>query len=161
MLQTLGVPFFGAQLPLVQGTSFAAVSTMLAIIGDRGGEGLQAIATADRTNEYEQRDSGRVKGIGNQEKKEAPASEHETEGTGSKDRAAQISANMIIGGDGASSQIPRCSAHPDDHRQGQRRHEADGPRFAVGGYDREKQDVEEHERVHERNLPRQARILLA
>ena len=43
VLQTLGVPFFGAQLPLVQGTSFAAVSTMLAIIGDRGGEGLQHV----------------------------------------------------------------------------------------------------------------------
>ncbi|MFT4260273.1 nucleobase:cation symporter-2 family protein [Microbacterium sp.] len=43
MLQTLGVPFFGAQLPLVQGTSFAAVSTMLAIIGDDGGEGLQHV----------------------------------------------------------------------------------------------------------------------
>ncbi|MFT3875947.1 MAG: nucleobase:cation symporter-2 family protein [Propioniciclava sp.] len=43
MLQTLGVPFFGAQLPLVQGTSFAAVSTMLAIIGDNGAEGLQHV----------------------------------------------------------------------------------------------------------------------
>ncbi len=43
MLQTLGLPYFGAQLPLVQGTSFAAVSTMLAIIGDRGGEGLQHV----------------------------------------------------------------------------------------------------------------------
>lgn len=43
LLQTLGVPYFGAQLPLVQGTSFAAVSTMLAIIGDRGGEGLQHV----------------------------------------------------------------------------------------------------------------------
>ncbi|MFT4164074.1 MAG: nucleobase:cation symporter-2 family protein [Microlunatus sp.] len=42
LLQTLGVPFFGAQLPLVQGTSFAAVSTMLAIIGDKGGAGLQS-----------------------------------------------------------------------------------------------------------------------
>lgn len=43
ILQTVGVPFFGAQLPLVQGTSFAAVSTMLAIVGDRGGEGLQHV----------------------------------------------------------------------------------------------------------------------
>ncbi|MFT3887503.1 MAG: nucleobase:cation symporter-2 family protein [Arachnia sp.] len=43
LLQTLGVRFFGAQLPLVQGTSFAAVSTMLAIIGDRGAEGMQHV----------------------------------------------------------------------------------------------------------------------
>lgn len=43
VLQTIGVPFFGAQLPLVQGTSFAAVSTMLAIIGDRGTEGMQHV----------------------------------------------------------------------------------------------------------------------
>ncbi len=43
VLQTLGVPYFGAQLPLVQGTSFAAVSTMLAIIGGRGEEGLQHV----------------------------------------------------------------------------------------------------------------------
>ncbi|HMR48114.1 MAG TPA: nucleobase:cation symporter-2 family protein [Arachnia sp.] len=43
LLQTLGVPYFGAQLPLVQGTSFAAVSTMLAIIGDRGEEGLRYV----------------------------------------------------------------------------------------------------------------------
>lgn len=43
MLQTIGVPFFGSQLPLVQGTSFASVSTMLAIIGDRGQEGIQHV----------------------------------------------------------------------------------------------------------------------
>ncbi len=41
MLQTLGVPFFGSQLPLVQGTSFAAVSTLLTIIGGGGEKGLQ------------------------------------------------------------------------------------------------------------------------
>src|SRR5699024_1752131 len=33
MLQSWGVPFFGSQLPLVQGVSFAGVSTMLAIMG--------------------------------------------------------------------------------------------------------------------------------
>ena len=33
ILQTIGVPYFGSKLPLVQGISFAAVSTMLAIIG--------------------------------------------------------------------------------------------------------------------------------
>ena len=44
MLQTLGVPFFGAQLPLVQGVSFASVSTMLAIIGEsKGVPGLQSV----------------------------------------------------------------------------------------------------------------------
>ncbi|MFT4126614.1 MAG: nucleobase:cation symporter-2 family protein [Gordonia sp. (in: high G+C Gram-positive bacteria)] len=37
-LQTLGLPFFGSKLPLVQGTSFATVSTMLSIIKDTGGE---------------------------------------------------------------------------------------------------------------------------
>ncbi len=42
LLQTVGVRYFGSQLPLVQGTSFAAVSTMLAIIGDRAGAGLQS-----------------------------------------------------------------------------------------------------------------------
>lgn len=42
VLQTLGLPYFGSQLPLVQGTSFAAVSTLLAIIGNRAGEGLQS-----------------------------------------------------------------------------------------------------------------------
>ncbi|MFT4230113.1 MAG: nucleobase:cation symporter-2 family protein [Microbacterium sp.] len=43
LLQTLGVPYVGSQLPLVQGTSFAAVSTMTAIIGDDGTEGLQHV----------------------------------------------------------------------------------------------------------------------
>ncbi|MFT3797815.1 nucleobase:cation symporter-2 family protein [Microbacterium sp.] len=43
LLQTLGVPYFGSQLPLVQGTSFAAVSTILAIIGDDGTTGLQHV----------------------------------------------------------------------------------------------------------------------
>ncbi|HIZ36158.1 MAG TPA: purine permease [Candidatus Ruania gallistercoris] len=33
MLQAWGLPFFGSQLPLVQGVSFAGVSTMLAIMG--------------------------------------------------------------------------------------------------------------------------------
>ncbi|KAF1068066.1 MAG: Uric acid transporter UacT [Pseudomonas citronellolis] len=33
LLQTLGVPFFGCQLPLVQGVSFAGVATMIAILG--------------------------------------------------------------------------------------------------------------------------------
>ncbi len=41
ILQTVGVPFFGAQLPLVQGTSFASVATMVAIVN--GGGGLQAV----------------------------------------------------------------------------------------------------------------------
>ena len=41
ILQTIGIPFFGAQLPLVQGTSFAAVATMVAIVN--GGGGIQAV----------------------------------------------------------------------------------------------------------------------
>ncbi|MGP9529797.1 nucleobase:cation symporter-2 family protein [Glutamicibacter sp. AOP5-A2-18] len=41
LLQTIGIPFFGAQLPLVQGTSFATVSTIVAILN--GGGGLPAV----------------------------------------------------------------------------------------------------------------------
>ncbi|ALE04741.1 uracil permease (plasmid) [Arthrobacter sp. ERGS1:01] len=41
LLQTLGVPFFGSQLPLVQGVSFASVATMVAIVN--GGGGIQAV----------------------------------------------------------------------------------------------------------------------
>lgn len=37
LLQSLGVPFIGARVPLVQGTTFGAVSTMLVIIADGGG----------------------------------------------------------------------------------------------------------------------------
>ena len=37
LLQTLGVPFFGSQLPLVQGVSFAGVATMVAIVSGGGG----------------------------------------------------------------------------------------------------------------------------
>ncbi|WP_104082228.1 nucleobase:cation symporter-2 family protein [Cryobacterium sp. Y11] len=37
ILQTIGVPFFGSQLPLVQGVSFAGVATMLAIVAGGGG----------------------------------------------------------------------------------------------------------------------------
>ena len=37
LLQTIGVPFFGAQLPLVQGVSFSGVATMTAIVGGSGG----------------------------------------------------------------------------------------------------------------------------
>ncbi|NMN99742.1 purine permease [Gordonia sp. TBRC 11910] len=37
LLQTIGIPFFGSQLPLVQGVSFAAVSTMLTIVNTGGG----------------------------------------------------------------------------------------------------------------------------
>lgn len=37
LLQTLGVPFFGSQLPLVQGVSFASVATMVAIVTGSGG----------------------------------------------------------------------------------------------------------------------------
>src|SRR3712207_7977935 len=44
LLQTLGVWRIGARLPIVQGTSFAAVSTMIAIGAPLGGEaGLRAI----------------------------------------------------------------------------------------------------------------------
>jgi xanthine permease len=45
LLQTLGVPFFGSQLPLVQGISFAAVSTMTTIIANSGGgeRGLRTV----------------------------------------------------------------------------------------------------------------------
>ncbi|KAA0018070.1 nucleobase:cation symporter-2 family protein [Antrihabitans cavernicola] len=41
ILQTVGIPFFGAQLPLVQGTSFASVATLVAIVS--GGGGIQAV----------------------------------------------------------------------------------------------------------------------
>lgn len=37
MLQTLGAPLFGAKLPLVQGVSFASVSTMVVIASGDGG----------------------------------------------------------------------------------------------------------------------------
>lgn len=44
ILQSWGIPFFGSKLPLVQGTSFAAVSTMLAIAAaDGGAAGLPAV----------------------------------------------------------------------------------------------------------------------
>ncbi|MFT3717000.1 MAG: nucleobase:cation symporter-2 family protein [Gordonia sp. (in: high G+C Gram-positive bacteria)] len=41
LVQTLGFPGVGSQLPLVQGVSFATVATMLAIIGDDGTHGLR------------------------------------------------------------------------------------------------------------------------
>ena len=41
LLQTIGVPFFGCQLPLVQGVSFASVATIVAIV--TGGGGLPAV----------------------------------------------------------------------------------------------------------------------
>ncbi len=44
MLQTLGIPFFGCQLPLVQGVSFAGVATMTAIVSS--GSGLQGVLGA-------------------------------------------------------------------------------------------------------------------
>ena len=37
LLQTLGLPFFGCQLPLVQGVSFASVATIVAILTSGGG----------------------------------------------------------------------------------------------------------------------------
>lgn len=40
ILQTLGIPFFGSQLPLVQGVSFAGVATMVAIAGSGGIEAI-------------------------------------------------------------------------------------------------------------------------
>ncbi|WP_022889070.1 nucleobase:cation symporter-2 family protein [Agromyces italicus] len=45
ILQTIGIPFFGAQLPLVQGVSFSGVATMIAIVETQGGghAGIQAI----------------------------------------------------------------------------------------------------------------------
>jgi uric acid transporter len=42
VLQTLGVPYFGSQLPLVQGISFASVSTLTTVVTGRGEEGLRA-----------------------------------------------------------------------------------------------------------------------
>lgn len=41
VLQTLGIPFFGSQLPLVQGVSFANVATVLAILS--GGSDITTI----------------------------------------------------------------------------------------------------------------------
>ncbi|AZL70692.1 MULTISPECIES: nucleobase:cation symporter-2 family protein [Pseudomonas] len=46
LLQTLGLPFFGCQLPLVQGVSFAGVATMGAILGSQDGGGLPAVLGA-------------------------------------------------------------------------------------------------------------------
>jgi xanthine permease len=39
LLQTIGLPFFGCQLPLVQGVSFASVATIVAIVGANGDKG--------------------------------------------------------------------------------------------------------------------------
>ncbi len=44
VLQSLGVPFFGSQLPLVQGVSFAGVATMLAIMNTGDLEGASSEA---------------------------------------------------------------------------------------------------------------------
>jgi xanthine permease len=40
ILQTIGLPFFGCQLPLVQGVSFSGVATMVAISGNGGMEAV-------------------------------------------------------------------------------------------------------------------------
>src|SRR5580765_1790215 len=37
ILQSVGIPWFGSQLPLVQGTSFASVATLVAIVTKDGG----------------------------------------------------------------------------------------------------------------------------
>ncbi|WP_448950841.1 nucleobase:cation symporter-2 family protein [Labrys neptuniae] len=46
ILQTLGLPFFGCRLPLVQGVSFAGVATMVAIVVSPTGGGLPAVLGA-------------------------------------------------------------------------------------------------------------------
>jgi hypothetical protein len=46
LLQTLGLPFFGCQLPLVQGVSFSGVATMVAILGAGDGGGMPAVLGA-------------------------------------------------------------------------------------------------------------------
>ncbi len=46
LLQTLGLPFFGCQLPLVQGVSFSGVATMVAIVSSGGEGGFQSILGA-------------------------------------------------------------------------------------------------------------------
>ncbi|MGX9565925.1 MULTISPECIES: nucleobase:cation symporter-2 family protein [Pseudomonas] len=46
LLQTLGLPFFGCQLPLVQGVSFSGVATMVAIVGSGPEGGFRAILGA-------------------------------------------------------------------------------------------------------------------
>ncbi|MDT4803083.1 Uric acid transporter UacT [compost metagenome] len=46
LLQTVGLPFFGCQLPLVQGVSFAGVATMIAIIGSDGAGGIPVVLGA-------------------------------------------------------------------------------------------------------------------
>ena len=47
LLQTLGIPFFGSQMPLVQGVSFAGVATMIAILGGGyEGGGMPAVLGA-------------------------------------------------------------------------------------------------------------------
>ncbi|MNZ63259.1 Uric acid transporter UacT [compost metagenome] len=47
LLQTLGIPFFGCKLPLVQGVSFAGVATMIAILGGGyEGGGIPAVLGA-------------------------------------------------------------------------------------------------------------------
>lgn len=48
VLQTIGIPFFGCQLPLVQGVSFAGVATMVAIVtsAETGEAGIQVVLGA-------------------------------------------------------------------------------------------------------------------
>ena len=48
ILQTIGLPFFGCQLPLVQGVSFAGVATMITISGNGGIQAVFGVASEGR-----------------------------------------------------------------------------------------------------------------
>ncbi len=43
ILQTAGLPWFGSKLPLIQGTSFASVATLVAISSGRGELGMRSV----------------------------------------------------------------------------------------------------------------------
>lgn len=43
LLQTVGLPLFGCQLPLVQGVSFSGVATMLTIVNEPGKNGIRDV----------------------------------------------------------------------------------------------------------------------
>src|SRR5690606_12169554 len=121
---------------------------------------LEAVAAADRTDENEERYRGGVERIGGQEEIEAPAAEQEAEGTRADDRPSQVPPHLLVARHAAPPHVPCRTARRDNRYQRERRDEADGPSITVGRDEREEQDVEEHQRVHQRNLPYEARILL-
>ena len=124
------------------------------------GQGLQAITTADRANEHIERNRCDPVGRHFIEQEQPPGPERGAQDRRHDDGPGKMPPHLAWGGHAPLARHPQETPDDDNDGQGGRNAEAQPDRHIAIGHHRQAKDVDEHQGVHQGNLPRQRLILL-